>query len=124
MISYKSRLLKSLNDLVKAVTGKASKKEDVPSIIEDLAKNYSGLSSITVTNIQALTTAQCNALSCGDTVIKVTGNQKHRYVVSYKEDAKGMCLTYTDCENVETVAYDCTEGTWSYTSTDVTHIAQ
>ena len=44
-------------------------------------------------------------------------------VVSYK-GAGGLCLTYADCENVETVAYNrSSAGEWTYDSTDVTHIA-
>ena len=34
------------------------------------------------TDITALTTKEINTLECGDTVIKLTGKQKHRYVVS------------------------------------------
>jgi hypothetical protein len=76
---------------------------------------------IVVTDITALTGDQLEALHCGDMVIKrdVTGD--HCYIVSFK-GATGLCLTYTDCENVETVAYEKTDNTWAYDSTDVTHI--
>ena len=75
------------------------------------------------TDITALTTKEINTLECGDTVIKLTGKQKHRYVVSYKEDGVGICLTYADASIVETVSYDCVEGTWTYNSTDVGHLS-
>lgn len=75
-----------------------------------------------VTNITTLTTKQCNALNVGDQVIKITGNQKHLYTVTYKEDKQGMCLSYIDAENAETVAYDYNGTTkkWGYTDTTIT----
>lgn len=75
-----------------------------------------------ITDITKLTNGQCEALECGDIVIKNTGNQKHSYRVSYKEDKHGMCLTYCDASVVETVSYDYTEGNWVYNSTDSTPI--
>ena len=77
-----------------------------------------------VTDMTALTSAQCEALECGDVVIKEDSTGRHAYMVSFKKAGTGMCITYTDCENVETVAYNCAEGVWTYDSTDVTHIAQ
>lgn len=77
-----------------------------------------------VTDMTALTSAQCEALECGDVVIKEDSTGRHAYMVSFKKAGVGMCITYTDCENVETVAYNCVEGVWTYDSTDVTHIAQ
>lgn len=78
---------------------------------------------IEVSDIKAITQDQCELLRPGDIVTKVDETGKHSYRVSYK-GATGMCLTYADCENVETVAYEKTEGTWEWDSTDVTHIAQ
>ena len=80
---------------------------------------------LNVSNIQALTTKQCNALNVGDQVIKKTGNQKHLYTVTYKEEKQGMCLTYMDAENVETIAYDWngTSREWEFTDKTVTPIA-
>ena len=52
--------------------------------------------TIEVTNIKALTKKQCEQLKCGDKVIKKTGNQRHLYVVTYKEHHVGMCLSYVD----------------------------
>ena len=80
-------------------------------------------SRISVTDITALTADQLDALRCGDQVIKQTGTMNHCYTVSYKDETVGgLCLTYCDCENVETVAYEKVEGTWTYQSTDITHI--
>ncbi len=77
---------------------------------------------IKVTDITALTADQLEALRCGDHVIKVDSTGEHCYIVSFKGNT-GRCLTYTDCENVETVAYEKTGDVWAYDSTDVTHIA-
>jgi len=74
-----------------------------------------------VNNIKALTNAQCEALRAGDIVVKVDGTGKHSYRVSYKT-AAGLCLTYSDCENVETVAYEKSNDNWAWDSTDVTAI--
>lgn len=66
----------------------------------------------------------CKALKCGDIVVKKTGNQRHSYRVSYKENNQGLCLTYCDASCVETVSYDYIEGHWVYNSTDITPLAQ
>lgn len=76
---------------------------------------------IDVNNIKALTNAQCEALRAGDIVNKVDGTGKHAYRVSFKT-ASGLCLTYSDCENIETVAYEKTNDDWAWDSTDVTAI--
>lgn len=73
-----------------------------------------------ITDLTKLTDDQCNALRCGDIVIKKTGDQYHSYRVSYKKDDEGMCLTYTDASLVETISYDLTGGHWVYNSTDHT----
>lgn len=81
--------------------------------------------NISVTDIKALTTKQCNALNVGDQIIKKTGNQKHLYTVTYKEEKQGLCLSYVDAENAETVAYDYDSGTkqWAWTDTTITPLA-
>ena len=64
-----------------------------------------------------------DSLQVGDKVVKVTGTEKHLYLVSYKATTGGgICLTYTDASNVETVSYDRTESGWAFNSTDKTHI--
>ena len=78
-----------------------------------------------VADITALTDEQLDALNVGDKVAKKTGTAQHLYVVSYKDaENGGLCLTYTDASNVETVSYDHTESGWAYNSTDKTPIAQ
>lgn len=74
-----------------------------------------------VSDIAALTGTQIEALRAGDVVIKSDATGKHAYKVSFK-GSTGICLTYADCENVETIAYEKVEGTWTYDSKDVTNI--
>lgn len=70
-------------------------------------------------SIKDLTTDEINELKAGDIVLKTTGNQKHAYIVSYKEEGQGICLTYTDASCIETVSFDYTGGEWVYNSTDI-----
>lgn len=78
-----------------------------------------------VADITALTDEQLDALNVGDKVAKKTGTAQHLYVVSYKDaENGGLCLTYVDASNVETVSYDHSESGWAYNSTDKTPIAQ
>ena len=88
------------------------------SILSELA-NHS--SAIEVTDITALTKAQLDSLSVGDKVVKVTGKQKHLYLVTYKGEGagEGICLSYNACGYGETVSYDRSGEDWVYNSTDV-----
>lgn len=79
-------------------------------------------SVINQTNITALSDATLNSLKPGDMVIKKTGNQNHTYIVTYKEENHGICLSYYDASRVETVSYDYTDGHWVYNSTDVSNV--
>lgn len=72
-----------------------------------------------ITNIQSLTDEQINELKAGDIVLKKTGNQTHAYIVSYKEENHGICISYFNAGYSETVSYDYTNGHWVYNSTDV-----
>jgi hypothetical protein len=74
-----------------------------------------------VANPESLTSAQCEALRIGDVVIKSDSTGSHAYKVSFKSST-GMCLTYSDAENVETIAYDKENGSWSKTDKTVTGI--
>lgn len=72
------------------------------------------------TNILELDDSVLDALRCGDQVLKITGNQRHLYTVTYKGEGvgEGLCLTYVAAGLIETVSYDRTESGWSYNSTD------
>lgn len=77
---------------------------------------------IKTSDITNLSTKDINKLKAGDIVLKKTGNQKHTYIVSYKEENQGICLTYVDASVAETVSYDYNAFTkeWVYNSTDIT----
>lgn len=77
------------------------------------------------TNIQNLSKDLLNKLKPGDVVQKITGNEKHTYVVSYKGTGAGtgICLTYVDCGYMETVSYDRSGSNWVYNSKDVKEVA-
>lgn len=91
-------------------------------LVQSLQNQIDGAAQIIeVNNIKALTNEQCEALRAGDIVIKVDGTGKHAYNVSFKT-AAGLCMTYADCENVETVAYEKSNDNWAWDSTDVTAI--
>lgn len=72
-----------------------------------------------VSNIQSMTDEELNSLKVGDVVQKKTGNQKHCYVVTYKEEKHGICLSYVACGYMETISYDYTAGHWVFNSKDV-----
>lgn len=71
-------------------------------------------------NILELDGSVLDALRCGDQVLKLTGNQRHLYTVTYKGAGvgEGICLTYVAAGLIETVSYDLTENGWVYNSTD------
>ena len=74
----------------------------------------------TETGITELSDAVLSKLKCGDIVCKEDSSGKHSYIVSFKKDGVGICLTYADGSGyIETVSYDFTEGHWVYNSTDI-----
>lgn len=93
---------------------------DIGGALAEILLNLADASvPIEVADITALTDEQLDALNVGDKVAKKTGTAQHLYVVSYKDaENGGLCLTYTDASNVETVSYDHTESGWAYNSTD------
>lgn len=89
----------------------------LPAILSALAK---AAAPIEVTDITKLTAEQLDALNVGDKVVKVTGTDKHLYLVTYKATTGGgICLSYNAAGYGETVSYDRTESGWAYNSTDV-----
>lgn len=85
----------------------------LPIILSALAEAAAPLE---VANIEALTAEQLDALNVGDKVVKVTGVQKHLYLVTYKGDGagEGLVLTYNACGYGEAIAYDRTESGWEF----------
>lgn len=76
--------------------------------------------TVVVNNITSIDGDTLSSLKAGDIVLKNDSTGKHAYVVSFKKDGTGICLTYTDASVVETVSYDFTDNAWVYNSTDVT----
>lgn len=91
--------------------------------VEKMKKNDLAIVS-TTDNIKTLTTSDINKLRAGDIVLKEDESGKHAYVVSYKKDGTGICLTYTDATYIETISYDYNNVTkeWAYNSMDATEV--
>lgn len=83
---------------------------------EELGKK---VAKIEVTNIEQMSDEQLDALKVGDVVQKITGNMKHCYIVTYKEEKHGICLSYFACGYLETISYDYTDSHWVFNSKDV-----
>lgn len=77
-----------------------------------------------VTNIEELSDAQLDNLRCGDSVQKITGLQKHNYIVTYKQEKHGICLSYYAAGYLETISYDYVDGHWVFNSKDVTIVGE
>ena len=92
-------------------------------IIEEEIQQLDPASVIEVSDVTALTSQQIESLLIGSRVNKSDSTGKHAYTVTYRSDT-GICLTYTDAENVETVSYDKVDGTWTYNSTDIAPISR
>ena len=76
-----------------------------------------------VDNITSIDSDLIDALKPGDAIIKKTNGSKHTYIVTYKEEKTGICMSYFDATITETVSYDYTGGKWVYNSTDVGHLS-
>ena len=73
-------------------------------------------------DIEHLSDSFLNQIKAGDIITKRTGNMKHTYVVSYKEEKHGICITYVACGYMETISYDYTDGHWVFNSKDVIEV--
>ena len=82
-------------------------------------KNVGGVKVIDTDNITALSTETIEGLSAGDIVVKHTGEQTHTYIVTYKEEHQGICISYFAAGYSETVSYDYVTDAWVYNSTDI-----
>ena len=107
-------LPKDINNITEPVYKRLHKE------IEDVKESSSAV--IEASNITALSDDELNALKVGDVVQKITGEQKHCYIVTYKQEEHGICMSYVAAGYMETVSYDYTDGHWVYNSTDVVEV--
>lgn len=102
------------------IAGQGTNVDAGGALAEILAELAGASAPIEVSDITKLTNEQLDALNVGDKVVKVTGNDKHLYLVTYKATTGGgICLSYNAAGYGETVAYDRTESGWAYNSTDI-----
>lgn len=107
-------------DLIAAKIAGQGNQVDIGGVLADILSDLVGAAvPIEVADITKLTNAQLDALNVGDKVVKVTGTDKHLYSVTYKATTGGgLCLSYADAVNTETVSYDRTESGWAFNSID------
>ena len=88
-----------------------------------MEKIYEGLSSLIVEtdDIEKLSSEVLDKLEVGDSVVKITGAQKHLYIVNYKGSGvgEGICMCYSATGYSETISYDFTSEGWAFNSKDV-----
>lgn len=75
-------------------------------------------------DIEHLPAEKLDELKCGDQVIKISGDEKHAYIVSYKKEDE-ISLVYCDHQNVEELYYEKKDGNWdSEALKEITHIGE
>lgn len=91
-----------------------------PGDLNAIKDIFKAIIPVEVADITAIPKDVLDALLPGQAVVKITGKQRHTYIVSYKGEGngEGICLTYTDASLIETVSYDRTAEGWAYNSTD------
>lgn len=115
-MATKDALLTLINE---KIAGQGNQIDIGGALAEILTELAGAAVAIEVADITKLTDEQLDSLNVGDKVVKVTGTDKHLYVVTYKATTGGgICLSYFDAVNTETVSYDRTETGWAYNSTD------
>ena len=110
-----------LQALINAKIAGQGNQIDLGGALGEILGSLAGASlAIEVSDITKLTNEQLDSLNVGDKVVKVTGTDKHLYLVTYKATTGGgICLSYNAAGYGETVAYDRTDDGWAYNSTDV-----
>lgn len=111
--------LKALIDA--KIAGQGNQVDISGALADILLEVVSRSAALEVTDIEALTAEQLDSLEVGDKVAKITGKQKHLYLVTYKGEGagEGIVLTYNACGYGEAIAYDRTESGWQFNSKDV-----
>ena len=87
-------------DIADGAIGKAKLSSEVQNILDAAPQKITA-------NPEALTAEQLASLKVGDQVIKTSGNQKHIYIVTYKDEtAHEIALVYDDVHTVEEIYYE------------------
>ena len=109
-----------LEKIETAIAGQGNQVDAGGALASILTEVVKASKSLEVEDITAMTAEQLDSLSVGDKVVKVTGKDKHLYLVTYKADeGGGICLSYNAAGYGETVSYDRTESGWAFNSKDV-----
>jgi len=110
-----------LNALIDAKIAGQGNQVDISGALAEILKELAGgAAAVEVTDITAIDGKILDGLKVGNKVVKVTGTDKHLYLVTYKaEEGGGICLSYNAAGYGETVSYDRTESGWAYNSTDI-----
>lgn len=97
--------------------------QEMGPIMEGIV-NMIGVPALEVDNVESLTATQLDNLKAGDVVIKKSGNEKHTYVVVYKDEVNGeLSLVYTDAWNAEEVYYEKGVSGWAFVVKDITALS-
>lgn len=87
------------------ITGKQIEKQVEP-LVEETTRRY------LVDDITKLPNELCETLQCGDTVVKISGQEKHGYHVVYKKYNE-LALVYCDYHTIEEIYYEISDGDWT-----------
>ncbi len=125
MIMTTEQLKAKIKDLFFADHAEAMGMPEILNALADAVAALEATQPIEVSNITEIDGSVLDSLQPGQNIIKVTGNQKHTYTVTYKGEGsgEGICLSYFDAGLLETVSYDRTESGWAYNSTDSTPVS-
>lgn len=110
-----------LNDFVEKLKSGNVTPDDLVKV-GNTVKNADLQVKYEVEDIKAIPSDILNEVKCGDVIAKKTGEQYHSYIVTYKQENQGICLTYFDASVVETQSYDYVTDAWVYNSEDKTNI--
>lgn len=96
--------------------------QEMGPLVEGMVEQM-GEPMLVVDDVTDLTSDQAEALKAGNVVVKTTGDQKHTYIVAYKDEVAGeLSLVYADAWNVEEVYYEKGESGWAFVVKETTHI--
>ena len=109
-------------DLIAAKIAGQGSMIDIGGALPGILSALAGAAPIKVSNIQNISGDVLEAISAGDKIIKVDATGEHAYICTYKGDG-GLSLSYSDCDNVETIAYVKNDGVWSFDDKTVTPIS-